>query len=63
LLGGITEFWRAYRRYAGILHFVYLTASDPNGFTCDHFRNVKTLEPDPYFADYMGNAFKPLGFT
>src|ERR1035438_3279472 len=29
LLGGETEFWRAYRRYAGVLHFVYLTASDP----------------------------------
>jgi beta-galactosidase len=61
LLGGITEFWRAYRKYAGVLHFVYLTASDPKGFTCDHFRDVKTLELDRYFVDYMGNAFKPLG--
>ena len=61
LLGGITEYWRAHRKYAGILHFVYLTASDPKGFTCDHFRDVKTLELDPYFVDYMGNAFKPLG--
>ena len=61
LLGGITEFWRAYRKYAAVLHFVYLTASDPKGFTCDHFRDVKTLELDPYFVDYMGNAFKPLG--
>jgi beta-galactosidase len=61
LLGGLTEFWRAYRKYAGILHFVYLTASDPKGFTCDHFRDVKTLELDPYFVDYLGNAFEPLG--
>jgi len=61
LLGGITEFWRAHRKYAAVLHFVYLTASDPKGFTCDHFRDVKTLELDPYFVDYMGNAFKPLG--
>jgi hypothetical protein len=61
LLGGLTEFWRAYRMYAGVLHFVYLTASDPKGFTCDHFRGVKTLELDPYFLDYLGNAFKPLG--
>ena len=61
LLGGITEFWRAHRKYAAVLHFVYLTASDPKGFTCDHFRDVKTLELDPYFVDYMGNAFRPLG--
>ena len=61
LLGGITEFWRAHRKYAAVLHFVYLTASDRKGFTCDHFRDVKTLALDPYFLDYMGNAFKPLG--
>jgi hypothetical protein len=61
LLGGLTEFWRAYRKYAGVLHFVYLTGCDPKGFTCDHFRDVKTLQLDPYFMDYMGNAFKPLG--
>jgi hypothetical protein len=61
LLGGITEFWRAHRQYAGILHFVYLTSSDPDGFTSDHFRDVEKLKLDPYFADYMGEAFKPLG--
>ena len=33
LLGGITEYWRAYRQYAGVLHFVYLTSSDPAGYT------------------------------
>lgn len=61
LLAGETEFWRAYRRYAGVLHFVYLTASDPNGFTSDNFKNVKTLTLEPHFADYMSQAFKPLG--
>jgi hypothetical protein len=61
ILGGETEYWRAYRRYAGVLHFVYLTASDPNGFTADHFRDVKKLELDPYFAMEMEQAFKPLG--
>ncbi len=61
LLGGLTEFWRAYRQYAGILHFVYLTMSDPKGFTCDHFRDVAKLELDPHFVDYMSQAFKPLG--
>ena len=61
LLGGITEYWRAYRHYAGVLHFVYLMSSDPLGYTADHFRDVEKLELDPYFRDYMGEAFKPLG--
>ena len=61
LLGGETEFWRAYRRYAGVLHFVYLTASDPNAFTSDHFQNVKTLELEPHFVKAMEQAFNPLG--
>jgi len=61
LLGGLTEFWRAHRNYAGVLHFVYLTSSYPGAYTSDHFRNVKTLELDPYFADYVGQAFQPVG--
>lgn len=61
MLGGETEYWRAYRRYAGILHFVYLMASDPKGFTADHFRDVKKLELNPYFAKEMEQAFRPLG--
>jgi beta-galactosidase len=61
LLGGITEYWRAYRRYAGVLHFVYLTSSDPAGYTSDHFRDVRNLELQPEFRDYMSNAFAPVG--
>jgi beta-galactosidase len=61
ILGGETEFWRAYRRYAGVLHFVYLTGSDPNGFTADNFQDIKTLELNPYFAKEMEQAFRPLG--
>lgn len=61
LLGGETEFWRAYRRYAGVLHFVYLTASDPKGFTSDHFLDIKTLKLEPHFAKAMEQAFNPLG--
>ena len=61
LLAGKTEYWRAHRNYAGILHFVYLTCSYPGVFTSDHFRDVRTLELDPFFADYMGEAMKPLG--
>jgi hypothetical protein len=44
-----------------VLHFVYLTSSYPGAYTSDHFRNLATLELEPHFADYMGEAFKPLG--
>jgi hypothetical protein len=60
-LGGLTEFWRAHRHAAGVLHFVYLTSSYPGAFTSDHFRDVRQLKLDPQFADYAGEAFKPLG--
>jgi len=56
-----TEFFRASRRYAGVLHFVYLTCSFPGAFTSDPFRDVRTLELEPTFADYAAEAFKPLG--
>ena len=61
LLGAKTEFWRAHRYYAGIIHFVYLTCSYPGVYTADHFADVTKLELDPAFADYLGEAFKPLG--
>ena len=61
LLGAKTEFWRAHRQFAGIIHFVYLTCSYPGVYTADHFQDVTKLKLDPAFADYMGEAFKPLG--
>jgi hypothetical protein len=61
LLAGKTEFWRAHRQYAGIIHFVYLTCSYPGVYTSDHFRDVTRLELDPAFAGYVSEAFKPLG--
>jgi hypothetical protein len=61
LLAGKTEYWRAHRNYAGILHFVYLTCSYPGVFTADHFADVRTLKLNPWFEDYMGEAMKPLG--
>jgi beta-galactosidase len=61
LLAAKTEFWRAHRQYAGIIHFVYLTCSYPGVYTADHFADVTKLKLDPAFADYMGEAFKPLG--
>jgi beta-galactosidase len=61
LLAAKTEFWRAHRQYAGIVHFVYLTCSYPGVYTADHFRDVTKLELDPAFKDYISEAFKPLG--
>jgi len=61
LLGAKTEFWRAHRQYAGIIHFVYLTCSYPGVYTADHFSDVTSLTLDPAFVDYVGEAFKPLG--
>ena len=61
ILGGETEFWRAYRRYAGVLHFVYLTSSHPKAFTSDHWLDLKTLQLQPDFERAMQNAFNPLG--
>ncbi|MEK7677329.1 MAG: glycoside hydrolase family 2 TIM barrel-domain containing protein [Verrucomicrobiota bacterium] len=61
LLGAKTEFWRAHRQYAGIIHFVYLTCSYPGVYTADHFSDVTKLKLDPAFADYLAEAFKPLG--
>jgi hypothetical protein len=44
-----------------VLHFVYLTCSYPGVFTSDHFRDVERLELHPEFADYVGQAFNPIG--
>jgi hypothetical protein len=60
-LAGITEYWRAHRNMAGVLYFNYLTASFPGAFTSDNFRDVENLELEPHFADYLEQAFKPLG--
>src|SRR5262252_7146224 len=61
LLAGLTEYWRAYRQYAAVLHFVYLASSDPEGATSDHFRDIRKLELHSEFRDYMSNAFAPVG--
>ena len=61
LLAGQTEFWRAYRNYAGVLYFTYLGGNPPTCATCDNFRDVRRLQFQPYFERYVGEAFKPLG--
>jgi hypothetical protein len=60
-LAGLTEFWRAHRNFAGVLHFTFLTCSYPGAKTSDHFRDVTTLELEPNFADWVRESFRPLG--
>lgn len=61
LLAGLTEFWRAHRNFAGVLHFTWLTCSYPGVKTSDHWRDVGSLILDPHFEEWVGEAFKPLG--
>jgi hypothetical protein len=56
-----TEFWRAGRQVAGVLHFCGLAYSKPNVVTSDHFLNLEKLTLEPNFRRYMGDAFAPVG--
>ena len=57
----LTEFWRAHRACAGVLHFCGLGYSRTNGQTCDNFMDIKKLRFEPEFQRYMGDAFAPVG--
>ncbi len=61
LLAGLTEFWRAFRFYAGVMYLAYLDADLPNAVTCDNFTDPETLVFQPHFEEYVREAFKPLG--
>jgi hypothetical protein len=61
LMGGLTEFWRAYRNYAGVMWLAYLDGDTPHAMTCDYFEDIKQLKLEPHFEDYMKEASKPLG--
>ena len=61
VLAAETELWRAYRRYTAVMHFVYLTSSEPDGFTSDNFVDIEKLTLEPHFESAMTQAFKPLG--
>jgi hypothetical protein len=61
LMGGLTEFWRAYRHYTGVMYLGYLAVSDPKSVTSDDFIDVKNLKLEPHFEKAMEQAFNPLG--
>ncbi len=56
-----TEFWRAKRQVAGVLHFCGLAYSKPKAVTSDHFADIETLALEPFFAKYVRDAFAPVG--
>ena len=61
LLAAETEYFRAHRNYAGVLHFDYLTGDFKGAITGDIFKNPGTLEPVKVYDDYFTEIFKPLG--
>jgi hypothetical protein len=43
------------------MYLAYLDGDGAHIYTCDNFKEIRTLELQPHFEDYMGQAFKPLG--
>ncbi len=63
-LAMLTEYWRAHRGAAGVLHFCGLTSSrpkEPRGLTSDHWSNLQKLTYEPAFYKYVRPAFSPVG--
>ncbi len=67
-LAAKTEFWRAHRECAGVLHFCALGYSRPGdkprpegGATSDHFIDLENLTFEPHFEEYVKDSFNPLG--
>lgn len=56
-----TEFWRAHRKCAAVLHFCGLGYSRPDGQTSDDFIDLEKLTFEPEFQKYVGDAFAPVG--
>ena len=63
-LAMLTEYWRAHRRAAGILHFcglAYSRPEAPRGQTSDHFIDIRNLTFEPEFYKYVRPSFAPVG--
>jgi beta-galactosidase len=67
-LAAKTEFWRAHRECAGVLHFCglgYSRSGDKprpeGGATSDHFIDLEKLTFEPNFEKYVRDAFAPVG--
>ncbi|MDR1980192.1 MAG: hypothetical protein LBQ39_01055 [Tannerellaceae bacterium] len=63
-LAMLTEYWRAHRRAAGVLHFCGLAYSrygDQRGQTSDHWIDLRNLTFEPEFYRYVKPSFSPVG--
>jgi len=63
-LAELTEYWRAHRGVAGILHFcglAYSRSEKPRGQTSDHWIDLHNLIYEPNFYKYVKPAFAPVG--
>jgi len=67
-VAALTEFWRCHRECAGVLHFCglgYSRAGDKprpeGGATSDHFVDLEKLVFEPLIAEYVREAFSPIG--
>ena len=62
-LAAETEFWRAHRKAAAVMHFTTLGYARPDGQTSDHWTKggVARLEWEPEFYRYVRDAFAPVG--
>jgi hypothetical protein len=63
-LGMLTEYWRAHRKCAGVLHFCglgYSRPEEPRGQTSDHFIDIENLTYEPNFVKFVKPAFSPVG--
>jgi hypothetical protein len=67
-LAALTEFWRGYRQCAAVMHFCGLGYSRSGGWerpeagaTSDHFSELESLNLEPFFVQYVRDAFAPVG--
>ncbi|MGC9329780.1 MAG: glycoside hydrolase family 2 TIM barrel-domain containing protein, partial [Candidatus Hinthialibacter sp.] len=67
-LAALSEFWRAKRKCAAVMHFCGLAYSRPGGIerptagaTSDHFIDLPHLQFEPHFWNYVRDAFAPVG--
>ena len=58
-----TEFWRAHRNAAAVMHFTTLGYARPDGQTSDHWTagGVAKLQWEPEFYRYVRDSFAPVG--
>ncbi len=60
----MTEYWRAYKKAAGVQHFCglgYSRPDEPRGETSDNFSDINKLVFESNFEKYVKPAFSPVG--